>query len=140
MPLLCPKDETVKYKARFFFVCFFKASFYFRIDDYLLLGVTAMIGVRSTMQSRRIWSFLEKSRISEKEAQSDQLNQVLIHLVHLHKLVRAQTSTCFQRGRNDSETCHLKLELKPGILLASIGKVTIICLGKCCKMSITFLI
>lgn len=77
MPLLCPKDEIMKYKD----------SFYYRIDDYLLLGAPLLrtaggAGIRSTKQSRRILSFLGKSLIKEEEAPSGQLNQVLIYLVH----------------------------------------------------------
>lgn len=61
MPLLCPKDEIMKYKA----------NFYYRIDDHLLLGVpllrtTGVAGIRCTKQSRRILSFLEKSLIKEE--------------------------------------------------------------------------
>lgn len=102
MPLLCPKDEIMKYKA----------NFYYGIDDYLLLGVpllrtTGVAGIRSTKQNRRIQSFLEKSLIKEEEAPSGQLNQVLINLVYLLQPTLAQTSPCFLLGRNDSETCIL---------------------------------
>lgn len=54
MPLLCPKDEIMKYKA----------GFYCSIDDCLLLGRTAMIGIRSTGK-------VEESGVSQRKVISE---------------------------------------------------------------------